>query len=385
MSTSATTTLIAVLSITVVLGVFTARTACGEPAPGDLDRALEEARAVERDLVETVARVRAAAVTVVGRRAAPRLSREGLVRPLPLGCVGSGVVVAWQGRTWVLTSEHVVAGETHLEAITADGRRHRLRLRATSRGTDLALLAFDRVPEGVRPALLERAVSPDTSEGTWVVATGNPFFLALDGVGVVTLGVVSGTRPPDPEAYLDVSTIQHDAETNPGSSGGALWGLDGALLGINGTIATRSSRQGSGPAHTGASFSVPVAAVYRFLTAALDPPHGVVVPSSGPSAPSTFHSPTDALGVLFRTGRDRSGRPAGAVVVRVDPRGPAASAGLRPGDVLTRLSVAGRTFPVRSATDVGILLRGHPVGRAVSLGFYRAGREYAWSGRLGVR
>lgn len=348
-----------------------------------LERALAQARAVEHELVEVVRRVRGSAVTIVGRRIRPSETADGR-GARQMGGVGSGVVVSWRG-TWVLTNYHVVDEEQRVEAVTADGRSHRLQLRASDRRSDLALLSFRSVPEGIFPAPLEHVRTSRPGDGSWVIATGNPFFLALDGVGVATLGVVSGARPPDPEAYLNVPTIQHDAEINPGSSGGALWDLRGHLIGINGTIATRTDRSGGGPAHTGASFSVPASAVQDFLTRVLGPASG----TGSRGTTSAYTVRPGGLGVSFRTTRDRNGQPAGALVSGVARGSPAAPSpgrtGLHSGDLVTTFSVDGRDYRIRSAADVESAMRLYPAGTPVSLVFYRAGRAHAWSGRLAVR
>jgi len=369
----------AFLALTAIL----AASARADPIPdGEVARSVARARAVEREVVRVLARVRQAAVTVVGRRPLP-----GGTGGTVLGGVGSGVVVSWRG-TWVVTNYHVVDEEPVVEAVTQDGRFHRLRLRARDRRSDLALLSFDRAPEGLAPYALDRDGEAEVREGAWVVATGSPFYLALDGEAAASLGVVSGVRPPDPEAYLDVPTLQHDAEINPGSSGGALWSSDGRLLGINGTIATRTDRRAGGPAHTGASFAVPVGAVRAFLTTTLGPARDRPVVSTAPAAPTQRTRPGH-LGVSFRTTHDRLGQPAGALVSQVARTSPAAPApgrpGLRAGDLVTRFTAGGRAYRIRSAADVEYAMRLYPAGTPVSVAFYRAGRFLAWTGRLAWR
>lgn len=368
-----------------------------DPSPRlrTLEEARARARAVEADLVSAVRRVRASSVTVLGRRGA-RPARGGrAAAPPPVTSVGSGVLVAWQG-TWVVTSLHVVEGEPILEAVSVDGRRHALRIRAASRPSDLALLAFVTPPTGLTAASLSSGVAEDVQEGTWVVATGNPFFLALDGRQAASLGVLSGIRPPDPAAYLDAPTIQHDAEINPGSSGGALWNRRGELVGINGTIATRSHRQGSGPVHTGASFSVPVAMIRRLLESALGAEAGPArrpsssSPPAAPAVPPAAAAPpprVGGLGVEFFDARDGSGHPYGAAVRTVARGSPAAPAGGRvglvPGDVVTLLTIGGRMHRIRSVAELRAALGGSPPGTPLVLHYQRGGRGLAWSGVLG--
>lgn len=376
-----------------------------------LARAKASARAVEADLARTVERARQASVTVLSHRG--RQAGAASDRPQPLGAVGSGVLVSWRG-TWVVTSLHVVDGEEGLEVVTNDGHHHGVRIRASSKPNDLALLAFDTPPREVRAIGPGDFAPAGVREGTWVVATGNPFFLALDGEPAASLGVLSGARPPDASAYLNAPTIQHDAEINPGSSGGPLWNRHGQLVGINGTIATRSQRQGAGPSHTGASFSVPASAVRTFLQASLGAPaRGVATPGdrvaaspgvtptvrpvrpvrpAGPARPAARVIPAPRrtaagrLGVRFRTARDTRGLPSGAAVSTIESGSPAATAngraGLRPGDLVTLFTISGKSYRIRSADDVQVAMRGHAPGTALVLHYQRAGQARVWAGYL---
>jgi serine protease Do len=335
---------------------------------------------VERDLVRAVEKVRGAAVSVVGR-VPRRTARNAPARPLLMGGVGSGVIVSWRGL-WVLSNVHVVDDEKQLEAVTADGRVYPLRVHAVNRRYDLAVLAFEEPPDlgKLRPASLAPR-DTDARPGTWVLATGNPFFLALDGAAVATLGIVSGTRPGDASEYLDVPTLQHDAEINPGSSGGGLWSLDGELVGLNGIIATRRDVRAGGPAHTGASFAVPVSAARRLLEITIRPDGATRVAPAPEGATRAA-----GLGVSVRTTLDGSGRPAGALVVRADVGGPAGRGptGLKAGDIITRLSVGGEGHAIRTASDLRDAMRGRPAGTPVLVVYARSGRTRAWSGRMAV-
>ena len=232
------------------------------------DGAVARARLLEEELVGEVARFRDATVSILTKGGGERAPTQSTTRPLPLSAVGSGVLIRYRGL-WVLTNNHVVDSSGRLEVVTSDGRPHAARVRGRNTQLDLALLAFDRTPTGLRPISLEGPAPGRYQEGDWVVASGNPFFLALDGETVASWGILSGVRPPDGDAYIDAPTIQHDAEINPGSSGGPLFSAQGHLLGLNGTIATRSRTQATGPSHTGASFAVPMARIRPFLRGVL--------------------------------------------------------------------------------------------------------------------
>jgi S1-C subfamily serine protease len=359
--------------------------------------AVAEARRIERDLVEALARLRSASVSVLNKTPLRDRDRSALL----LGGVGSGVLVEVAGRVHVLTNHHVVSAARHLEVVTADGRSHPVRQIATDRRVDLALLAFEVPPTGLAAVRLDAQPAPDLREGTWVVATGNPFFLALDGQDVATLGVVSGMRPASANGYVETAIIQHDAEINPGNSGGPLWNLRGHLIGINGTIATRSVGQGSGPAHTGASFAVPYSALRDFLSGLGTGDRDRAVPARPPvvaAAPSAqgeergappVVNPPGYLGIRYRTTRSAVGEATGAMVTGVAAASPAATgldgSSLQPGDVITELEVNGRRTTIRTAGEFQQAIEPHPPGTLVQLRFWRGGHLRSWQGRLSRR
>ena len=274
---------LALLLTLALVGIVGPHAAAADPAPGADAKALERARSIERDLVAALRRVEPASVTVVGRDRIPGAGGAHEAAPLVLQGAGSGVLIEWNG-TWVLTNAHVVDQHAALEVITSDGRSHAIVVQALDKGADLAVARFEHLPAGLRPTRVRTGAARALEPGTWVSAAGNPFMLALDGRSAATLGVVSTIRPPKQGGYVDVPTVQHDAEVNPGNSGGPLWSLDGELLGLNGSIATRSVTTGAGPSYTGASFAVPVDAIHAFLTKTLGPDKAPPAASSPPSS-----------------------------------------------------------------------------------------------------
>lgn len=357
-----------------------------EDSPEAVAAARVEARRLESELISALDRARRATVSILHKGPTP--ASNGAAR---LQGVGSGVLLERDGRLFILTNNHVVQGGRdlqHLDAVTFDGAVRRVSVRSADPTVDLALLQFDGgPPPGLHPIRITG--HPSVAEGSWVVATGNPFFLALDGQSAASLGVISGIRPATAGSYIEAPLVQHDAEINPGSSGGPLWSTDGRLLGINGTIATRSRSQGAGPAHTGASFAIPIAVIETFLDrrtgvpTAARPPQRVVQPRG--AAPSTAAA-GGVLGVRFRAYRDGEGRPMGAQVTEVHPGSPAGG-GLRSGDVVIQMRANGRVFPIRSSTEFQAAIQRHPPGTEVAVTFYRGaigrgGRTLTWTGRL---
>ena len=132
----------------------------------------------------------------------------------------------------------------------------------------MALLKIDN--RKIRFKDPRKANAAKLSAGQWVIATGNPFFLAADGEPVVTLGVVSGLGRILPGEFFYGDAIQHDAKINPGNSGGPLWDMNGNLLGLNGKIASSGAGGFGGPSSSGAGFTIPINQIRNFLESMLE-------------------------------------------------------------------------------------------------------------------
>ncbi len=235
---------------------------------------------------------------------------QGNAPPTQTG-LGSGVIVSREG--YLLTNNHVVEGATEISVQLADGRQVQAQLIGTDPETDLALLKVDL--DGLPVIALGNV--PALQVGDAVLAIGNPFNVGQ----TVTSGIVSALG----RNRLGLSTfenfIQTDAAINPGNSGGALVDAQGNLIGINTAIFSRSG--GS----LGIGFAIPV------------------------------DTASQVMGSLLRDGRVRRGwigiEPRdltpelaeslglpvqqGVLIAGVLGGGPAARAGLRPGDVVLRI------------------------------------------------
>jgi serine protease DegQ len=230
--------------------------------------------------------------------------------------LGSGVIFTADG--YVLTNNHVIAGADDIQVMLHDGRRALARVIGTDPDTDLAVLKIDA---GTLPTI---QVDPEPPRvGDVVLAIGNPF-----GIGqTVTMGIVSALqRQLSLSPYEDF--IQTDAAINSGNSGGALVNAQGQLVGINTAMLDRDvGAQGIG-------FAIPVRTAKRVLDQIVE--HGHVV--------------RGWLGVEIGnvTVSADSGLPAaarGATVLDLYPGGPAAEAGLQPGDILLKLGSQPITDP----------------------------------------
>ncbi|MER5478006.1 trypsin-like peptidase domain-containing protein [Streptomyces sp. NPDC002734] len=239
------------------------------------------------------------------------------------GDLGSGIVYDDQGH--IVTNAHVVGDEERFRVTTAQaGAPLTARLVSSFPEQDLAVIKLERMPEGLRPA--ELGDSSEVQVGQIVMAMGSPLGLSSS----VTQGIVSATGRTVSETADGGGTgatipnmIQTSAAINPGNSGGALVDLDGKVIGIP-TLAASDPSLGGGEAAAGIGFAIPSSMVRTVADQIID--QGRVT-----------HTGRAALGITGRTVVDRNNRATGVAIVEVTSGGAAADAGLRAGDVITRL------------------------------------------------
>ena len=222
--------------------------------------------------------------------------------------LGSGVIFTPDG--YVLTNNHVIAGADDIQVMLYDGRVAHARVVGSDNDTDLAVLKVDA---GRLPSISTSADLPQV--GDVVLAIGNPF-----GIGqTVTMGIVSAIgRQLALSPYEDF--IQTDAAINSGNSGGALVNARGQLVGINTAMLER------GVGAEGIGFAIPVRTAKMVLEQIVE--HGSVVRG-------WLGADYAGLTVAADSGLPAAAR--GATVTDVYPGGPAAKAGLQPGDVLLQV------------------------------------------------
>ncbi len=354
-----------------LFGAASAAPAYDDPKPQDpYAAALARATAIEQQVVSTVAQVSSSSVSVLIYMMPPAQPGKPAPREPVFAGVGSGVIVTVGGNTWVLTNFHVAGHAAKLEAVTGDGVKHPVSLEDSVEQYDIALLKFTDKAKGLKPVEVHGRVSTELEEGQWCIATGNPFFLAMDGAPVVSMGVISGLdRVLGTSQLLYGRAIQHDAAVNPGNSGGPLWNLKGQFIGINGMISTHDLAAGARPSNTGAAFSIPVEQIDRFLKKLTDP---------------KANAQAAALNVAVETETDKTGKPVGARITAADPNSPATTGtkGLKTGDVIESLSFGGKLYPIRTGADVLNTLSLCPAGTEVTISFRRGGRSMSWHGAL---
>jgi len=258
--------------------------------------------------------------------------------------LGSGVVIDKEGR--VITNEHVVARASRIRVSLADGREYSASLVGADPNNDLAVLQLetkDEVP-WVAPG-----TSSDLLVGEPVIAIGNPFGLS----NTVTTGVLSAVdRSINTGGRTFHGFLQTDASINPGNSGGPLLNAEGHLIGINTAI-----YQGA----EGIGFAIPIDVAKRVVAELIA--HGEVQPVW---LGLDFQDLEPALHEVMRLPENVSG----TLVNQVQKGSPAERAGVRRGDVVTR--VDGRA--IQSARDFFEMLGSATVGQKLRLEIWRDSR-----------
>jgi serine protease Do len=234
----------------------------------------------------------------------PRREAQGL---------GSGVFVRSDGI--VLTNHHVIDGAKEIKVTTYDRRELPAVVLGSDEKSDLAVLRVQGNLKGLAPLTFGRSSS--LRLGQTVLAIGNPF-----GVGqTVTQGIVSAKGRADLGITANEDFIQTDAAINPGNSGGALIDLKGQLVGINTAILSRTG------GNVGIGFAIPSDMIKPIMEALISKGHvdrgwlGVGI-----------QDVDSEMGEALHLGSQR-----GVLIAEVQPGSPAERAGLKAGDVVTRV------------------------------------------------
>ena len=267
----------------------------------------------------------------------PRFRREN--------SLGSGVIVDSNG--YVLTNNHVIEGASDIEIVLGDGRSLPARIVGTDPETDLAVLqaAGNRLPVATLGA------SDDLQVGDVVLAIGNPFAVGQ----TVTQGIVSATGRNQLGITDFENFIQTDAAINPGNSGGALINALGEVVGINTAIFSQS-----GGSH-GIGFAIPIQLAKEVMNQIVQ--HGRVIRGwLGITGQNLTPVLAESLGIAFRDG---------ILVSGVLEGGPADQAGVKPGDVITRID----RRPISGSQDMLKTIAAKAPGSPLSVTLYREGDE----------
>lgn len=269
--------------------------------------------------------------------------------------LGSGIVYDNKGD--IVTNAHVVGSATSFQVTLAGNSSPLAATLVYSYPTnDLAVIKLTSPPSGLHPVVF--ADSSKVVVGQIVLAMGNPLGLSSS----VTQGIVSAVgrtvsepRTADSAGATIPNMVQTSAAINPGNSGGALVNLSNQVVGIN-TLAATDSGEGGGQA-PGIGFAIPASTVTNLADQMIK--YGKVVDSG-----------RAALGISTRTvlaDNSGSGAETGAGVVTVTAGGPAAKAGIQPGDVITQVG----STTVASSVQLGEVLATLQPGQQVPVTYHR--------------
>ncbi|EST23327.1 S1C family serine protease [Streptomyces roseochromogenus] len=277
--------------------------------------------------------------------------------------LGSGVVYDDKGH--IVTNAHVVRSEKTFKVTTANNEEPlTARLVYSYPEQDLAVIKLDKVPAGLKAATF--GDSEKVEVGQIVLAMGSPLGLSSS----VTQGIVSATGRTVSETAgggtgaTIANMVQTSAAINPGNSGGALVNLDGQVIGIP-TLAAADPDLG-GSAAPGIGFAIPASMVKTIA--------GQIVKEG-----KVVDSGRAALGITARTVVDDRYQPAGVAVVSVKNGGAADQAGLRPGDIITRLG----DEPITTITSLSEALAADKPGQKTTVTYQRTGAEKSAKVTLG--
>jgi len=261
---------------------------------------------------------------------------------VPRRAQASGFIVSADGT--ILTNAHAVSTASDVTVKLPDRREFKAKVIGLDELTDIAVLKIDA--EGLPAVKLGDPRS--IRVGEWVLAIGSPFGLE----NTVTAGIVSATSRSLPDGIY-VPFIQTDAAVNPGNSGGPLLNMKGEVIGINSQIYSLTG------GYQGLSFAVPIDVAAKVKDELIS--RGRV--QRGRIGVG-IQELTQPLARSF--GLDK---PAGALVTSVEKNGPAASAGIQPGDVILALN----GVKIERSSELPLLIAQTKPGTQVTLKIWRKG------------
>jgi serine protease Do len=264
--------------------------------------------------------------------------------PAPVRGAGSGFIVNSDG--YILTNTHVVANAEEVTVRLTDRREFPAKVIGADERTDVAVIKIN----ASNLPIVKLGDPSRIKTGQWVLAIGSPFGFENS----VTAGIISATARSVPgENY--VPFIQTDVAVNPGNSGGPLFNLAGEVIGINSQIFSRTG------GFMGVSFAIPID-VARNVEEQLIKTGHVVRGRIGVTIQDVNAQLAESFGL---------DRPRGALVSSVEKDGPAARAGVSPGDVI--LGVGGH--PIERFGELSSTIAGMKPGSDAALSVWRNGRE----------
>jgi len=267
----------------------------------------------------------------------------GEARPRQFMAAGSGFIISADG--YVVTNNHVVSDATKVTVVFEDGSEQVAEIVGTDERTDLAVLKI----EGKDLPFVSFEDTP-SRVGDWVVAVGNPFGLG----GTVTVGVISGAgRNIGGSSYGDF--LQIDAAVNTGNSGGPAFNTQGEVVGVNTAIYSPNG------GNVGIAFAIPARTVKQIVDQLVT--DGTVTRGYlGVSIQDVSKDIADGVGLANARG---------AIVREPSPDGPAGEAGVKSGDIITKVD----GDQIDDALDLSRTIAGKAPGAVVELTIWRDGAE----------
>ena len=262
------------------------------------------------------------------------------------GGSGSGFVIDPNG--YLLTNNHVVADALTIKVILNDGREFAAKILGRDESYDLAVLKIKVT--GLKA--LQFGDSDKVQVGDSVIAFGSPLGLS----GTVTQGIISAKDRPvtagdDNSSTSFISALQTDAAINPGNSGGPLVDATGAVIGVNSAIASLGSSLGSQTGSIGLGFAIPINQARKTADQLIR------------DGKATY----PVIGVLVDMNSTSGGALISDKASAILAGGPAAKAGLKPGDLITAID----GIKINTPEELIIQIRTHNVGDEVTITYLR--------------
>jgi Do/DeqQ family serine protease len=274
------------------------------------------------------------------------------LRSMPQMASGSGAIISEDG--YIVTNNHVIDGADEINVTLSNKRSFKAKLVAADPSSDLAVIKVDA--KGL-PIMLY-GNSDEVQIGQWVLAVGYPLNLEA----TVTAGIISAKgRTLDINRRQSTTPVesfmQTDAAVNPGNSGGPLVNTEGKLIGINSAIASPTG------AYAGYSFTIPVNIVKKIIADLMK--HGTVQRAYlGIEYPRENLSEEDKQQNGIKDGQ-------GVYVLRVPEDGAAARAGIRKGDMITKIN----GVPVVNGAEMVGQIATYRPGDKITISYLRDGKE----------
>jgi len=323
--------------------------------PGTFSGPVSYAHAVTKAAPAVVSIQAYRKVTQTPAPLSPLLEKQHKNKILPKPNQGSGVIVDDQGH--ILTNYHVVTNADEIIVTLNDGHQIKASVVGADPDTDLAVITVNHKSH---PGI-SFADMTQLKVGDVVLAIGNPF-----GIGqTVTQGIISATGRDRVGLNTYENFIQTDAAINPGNSGGALINTNGKIVGINAAIFTKSG------SYQGISFAIPIDMALKVAKQILQY-GGVIRGWLGVEGVDLNEQ------MLIRVGLPDI---QGVLITDVFKNGPADNAGLKAGDIITRIDQTN----IRDTRDVlDIVAKGQP-GDIIKINGIRQRQSFMAGATLGQR